>query len=242
MIEIIPAIDLIDGRCVRLSQGDYERCTQYKALPEEMVKMYADAGIRRVHVVDLDGAKAAVPRNLHVLERMASLGVAAIEWGGGLKSDEALRDAFNAGADYAIAGSIAVKSPATMQRWLSAYGGDRVILGADLRRGKVSVNGWLEDSSLTIDDVIGEFLPHGLTQVICTDISKDGMLSGPHTALYTDLQSRYPSLIFTVSGGISSMDDIIRLNSLALPRVIVGKAIYENRISLRDIESFITRS
>ncbi|MBD5244191.1 MAG: 1-(5-phosphoribosyl)-5-[(5-phosphoribosylamino)methylideneamino] imidazole-4-carboxamide isomerase [Barnesiella sp.] len=242
MIEIIPAIDLIDGRCVRLSQGDYERCTQYKALPEEMVKMYADAGIRRVHVVDLDGAKAAVPRNLHVLERMASLGVAAIEWGGGLKSDEALRDAFNAGADYAIAGSIAVKSPATMQRWLSAYGGDRVILGADLRQGKVSVNGWLEDSSLTIDDVIGEFLPHGLTQVICTDISKDGMLSGPHTELYTDLQSRYPSLIFTVSGGISSMDDIIRLNSLALPRVIVGKAIYENRISLRDIESFITRS
>lgn len=241
MIEIIPAIDLIDGRCVRLSQGDYERCTQYKALPEEMVKMYADAGIRRVHVVDLDGAKAAVPRNLHVLERMASLGVAAIEWGGGLKSDEALRDAFNAGADYAIAGSIAVKSPATMQRWLSAYGGDRVILGADLRQGKVSVNGWLEDSSLTIDDVIGEFLPHGLTQVICTDISKDGMLSGPHTELYTDLQSRYPSLIFTVSGGISSMDDIIRLNSLALPRVIVGKAIYENRISLRDIESFITR-
>ncbi|MBD5324831.1 MAG: 1-(5-phosphoribosyl)-5-[(5-phosphoribosylamino)methylideneamino] imidazole-4-carboxamide isomerase [Bacteroides sp.] len=242
MIEIIPAIDLIDGRCVRLSQGDYERCTQYKALPEEMVKMYADAGIRRVHVVDLDGAKAAVPRNLHVLERMASLGVAAIEWGGGLKSDEALRDAFNAGADYAIAGSIAVKSPATMQRWLSAYGGDRVILGADLRQGKVSVNGWLEDSSLTIDDVIGEFLPHGLTQVICTDISKDGMLSGPHTELYTDLQSRYRSLIFTVSGGISSMDDIIRLNSLALPRVIVGKAIYENRISLRDIESFITRS
>ncbi|MBD5374943.1 MAG: 1-(5-phosphoribosyl)-5-[(5-phosphoribosylamino)methylideneamino]imidazole-4-carboxamide isomerase [Bacteroides sp.] len=242
MIEIIPAIDLIDGRCVRLSQGDYERCTQYKALPEEMVKMYADAGIRRVHVVDLDGAKAAVPRNLHVLERMASLGVAAIEWGGGLKSDEALRDAFNAGADYAIAGSIAVKSPATMQRWLSAYGGDRVILGADLRQGKVSVNGWLEDSSLTIDDVIGEFLPHGLTQVICTDISKDGMLSGPHTELYTDLQSRYPSLIFTVSGGISSMDDIIRLNSLALQRVIVGKAIYENRISLRDIESFITRS
>lgn len=242
MIEIIPAIDLIDGRCVRLSQGDYERCTQYKALPEEMVKMYADAGIRRVHVVDLDGAKAAVPRNLHVLERMASLGVAAIEWGGGLKSDEALRDAFNAGTDYAIAGSIAVKSPATMQRWLSAYGGDRVILGADLRQGKVSVNGWLEDSSLTIDDVIGEFLPHGLTQVICTDISKDGMLSGPHTELYTDLQSRYPSLIFTVSGGISSMDDIIRLNSLALPRVIVGKAIYENRISLRDIESFITRS
>lgn len=242
MIEIIPAIDLIDGRCVRLSQGDYERCTQYKALPEEMVKMYADAGIRRVHVVDLDGAKAAVPRNLHVLERMASIGVAAIEWGGGLKSDEALRDAFNAGADYAIAGSIAVKSPSTMQRWLSAYGGDRVILGADLRQGKVSVNGWLEDSSLTIDDVIGEFLPHGLTQVICTDISKDGMLSGPHTELYTDLQSRYPSLIFTVSGGISSMDDIIRLNSLALPRVIVGKAIYENRISLRDIESFITRS
>ncbi len=239
MIEIIPAIDLIDGRCVRLSQGDYDRCTQYKALPEEMVKMYADAGVKRVHVVDLDGAKASAPRNLDVLERIASLGVATIEWGGGLKNDDALRDAFNAGADYAIAGSIAVKDPEVMEKWLLKYGGEKVILGADLRDGKVSVSGWLEDSALSIDDVIGRFLPAGLSQVICTDISKDGMLSGPDTELYTSLQERYPKLIFTVSGGISSMDDIIRLDDLGLPRVIVGKAIYENRISLLDIEHFI---
>lgn len=239
MIEIIPAIDLIDGRCVRLSQGDYDRCTQYQASPEEMVRMYADAGVRRVHVVDLDGAKASVPRNLAVLERIASLGVMAIEWGGGLKNDAALRDAFNAGADYAIAGSIAVKNPPVMDQWLRTYGGDRMILGADLRDGKVSVNGWLEDSPLTIDEVISRFLHAGLKQVICTDISKDGMLSGPDTDLYTSLHNRYPSLIFTVSGGISSMDDIIRLDELGLPRVIVGKAIYENRISLRDIERYI---
>lgn len=240
MIEIIPAIDLIGGRCVRLSQGDYERCTEYKALPEDMVKMYSDAGVTRVHVVDLDGAKTGRPCNLDVLERMASLDVATIEWGGGLKDDTALRDAFNAGADYAIAGSIAVKRPEVMEQWLQSYGGERVILGADLRDGKVSVSGWLEDSAMTIDDIIGRFLGAGLSQVICTDISKDGMLSGPATDLYTSLQSRYPALTFTVSGGISSMDDIMRLDELGLPRVIVGKAIYENRISLKDIEKYIT--
>ena len=241
MIDILPAIDLIGGKCVRLSQGDYERRTEYDARPDEMVRMYADAGVSRIHVVDLDGAKAGMPKNLGVLEKIASLGLVAIEWGGGIKDDVALRDAFNAGTDYAIAGSVAVKKPDMMKRWLQLHGGDKVILGADLRDGKVAVSGWLEDSSMTVERIIDEYIPCGLTQVICTDISKDGMLAGPAVDLYVGLREKYPETIFTVSGGISSMADIVRLDELGLPRVIVGKAIYENRISLKEIEHYIAK-
>lgn len=239
MIEIIPAIDIIGGKCVRLSQGDYGRQTVYDASPAEMVRRYAGAGISRIHVVDLDGARSGCPRNLGVVEQMASLGLAGIELGGGIKSDAALRDVFNAGADYAIAGSVAVRSPETMSRWLRSRGGDRIILGADLRDGKVSVNGWLEDSEMTADSLIDRFRPDGLSQVICTDISKDGMLAGPATELYTCLRDRHADIVFTVSGGISSMADIETLDSLGLPRVIVGKAIYENKITLGQIERYI---
>lgn len=241
MIDILPAIDLIGGKCVRLSQGDYERRTEYDARPDEMVRMYADAGVSRIHVVDLDGAKAGMPKNIGVLEKIASLGLVSIEWGGGIKDDVALRDAFNAGADYAIAGSVAVKKPDMMKRWLQLHGGDKVILGSDLRDGKVAVSGWLEDSSMTVERIIDEYLPCGLTQVICTDISKDGMLAGPAVDLYVGLREKYPETIFTVSGGISSMADIVKLDELGLPRVIVGKAIYENRISLKEIEHYIAK-
>jgi len=236
MIEIIPAIDIIGGRCVRLTQGDYGRTTVYDASPEEMVRRYADAGVERIHVVDLDGAKAGAPQNLPVLRRLASLGLAKIELGGGIKDTHSLEAVLDAGADYAIAGSIAVRSPATFAEWLRAYGGDRIILGADVREGRIAVSGWLEESDCGADDLVERFIPSGLTQAIVTDISRDGMLKGPNTGLYTALADRFPNVAFTVSGGISDISDIMELDRLGLPRVIVGKAIYEGRITLEQLK------
>ena len=234
MIQIIPAIDLIDGKCVRLSKGDYGSKKEYSASPEEMVRQYADHGVSRVHVVDLDGAKSSQPRNLKTLEKLASVGGVTLEWGGGIKTSDALRDVFNAGADYAVIGSVAAKNPPLFQQWLDEYGSLRMVLGADANEGKIAVNGWLEKTEMTIEELVGGFA--GLTQVICTDISKDGMLEGPAFDLYVRLQSAYPAVDFTVSGGISSMADIEKLQELNLRKVIVGKAIYEGRISLEDIE------
>ncbi len=234
--QIIPAIDIIDGRCVRLSQGDYDRRRVYDASPEDMAKRYADCGVRRIHVVDLDGAKSSSPKNLKTLERMAVGASVEIEWGGGIKSEDALRALFDYGADCAIVGSVAAREPELFIEWLLRFGGKRMILGVDVRDGRVSVNGWREDLNLGVDDMVGEFLPHGVKQVVCTDISKDGMLQGPSFDLYTVLQRRYDGVDFTVSGGIGSMSDIVRLDELGLRKVIVGKAVYENRITLKDIE------
>lgn len=239
MVEIIPAIDIIEGRCVRLSQGDYDQRKVYDASPIDMAKRYADCGVKRIHVVDLDGAKSSSPKNLKTLERMAVGAAVEIEWGGGLKSEEALRAIFDYGATYAIVGSIAAQRREVFAEWLQMFGGERMILGADVRNGKVSVNGWLEDLALSIEELIDGFLPYGLNQVICTDINKDGMLKGPSFELYTDLQSRYEQVDFTVSGGIASMADIERAEELHLRRVIVGKAIYENRITLKEIEQWL---
>lgn len=239
MVEIIPAIDIIEGRCVRLLQGDYAQRKVYDASPVDMAKRYADCGVNRIHVVDLDGAKSSSPKNLKTLERMAVGASVEIEWGGGLKSEEALRSIFDYGATYAIVGSVAAQRRELFAEWLQIFGGERMILGADVRNGKVSVNGWLEDLALSIEELIDGFLPYGLNQVICTDITKDGMLQGPSFGLYTDLQSRYEQVDFTVSGGIASMADIERAEELNLRKVIVGKAIYENRITLKDIERWL---
>ena len=238
-IEIIPAIDIIEGRCVRLSQGDYERRRVYDASPVDMAKRYADCGVRRIHVVDLDGAKSSSPKNLKTLERMAVGSGVEIEWGGGIKSEESLRALFDYGATYAIVGSVAARQPMLFAEWLEHFGGDKMVLGADVRNGKVSVNGWQEDLAVTIEELIDGFLPHGLNQVICTDITKDGMLQGPSDELYVELQERYSGVDFTVSGGIGSMADIERLNEKNLRKVIIGKAIYENRITLKDIERWL---
>jgi phosphoribosylformimino-5-aminoimidazole carboxamide ribotide isomerase len=239
MIEIIPAIDIIEGRCVRLSQGDYARSKVYDASPVDMAKRYADCGIKRIHVVDLDGAKSSSPKNLKTLEKMAVGASVEIEWGGGIKSEESLRALFDYGANYAIVGSVAARTPELFAEWLNMFGGQKMVLGADVREGRVSVNGWLEDLGVGIEQLVDGFLPYGLSQVICTDITKDGMLQGPSFELYTDLQSRYEGVDFTVSGGISSMGDIEKLNELQLRKVIVGKAIYENRITLKDIERWL---
>ena len=235
-IEIIPAIDIIEGRCVRLSQGDYDRRKVYDESPVDMAKRYADCGVKRIHVVDLDGAKSSSPKNLKVLEKMAVGAEVEIEWGGGVKSEESLCALFDYGATYAIVGSVAAREPMLFAEWLARFGGDKMVLGADVRNGKVSVNGWLEDLAVTIEELIDGFLPMGLSQVVCTDITRDGMLQGPTDELYVKLQSRYLSVDFTVSGGIGSMADIKRLNEKGLRKVIVGKAIYENRITLKDIE------
>ena len=237
MIQIIPAIDLIDGRCVRLTQGDYYQKKVYDGSPADVARSYADCGVERIHVVDLDGAKAGEPHNLRTLEAIASAVSCEIEWGGGLGSDQALRGAFDAGATHAIIGSAAVLRPDQFATWLKQYGA-RMILGADVRDDRVAISGWQDSSPLGIEDVISQFAPMGLQECIVTEISRDGTLEGPAASLYVRLQRQFPSLSFTVSGGISCMTDIHMLDALHLRKVIVGKAVYENHISLEEIKSW----
>lgn len=232
---IIPAIDLINGQCVRLSQGDYAKKTCYDVSPLNMVRAYVEHGLKRIHVVDLDGAKAASPQNLNTLQQLSQVDGAEIEWGGGIKTQEALQQVFDAGATYAVVGSVAAKSPELFEQWLTQYGGERMVLGADVKNDMVSVNGWTEEMPISIYQLIDRFVPYGLSQVICTDISCDGMLQGPSTELYVRLKQKYPHLHFTVSGGISSMQDIEDLKAKGLDCVIVGKAIYEGHITLNEL-------
>ena len=238
-MELIPAIDLIDGRCVRLTQGDYDIKKVYEQNPVDMAKMYADCGVRRLHVVDLAGAKAKEPCNLRVLEQLATNTNLDIEWGGGIKSTDALRAALNAGANRVICGSVAVDNRELFADWLQNYGAGHVILGADVRGRNVATHGWLKESQVSIDEIIGWFLPFGLKQLICTDISKDGMLQGPNFPLYLELKDNFPTVDTTLSGGISSMDDIRKAHELGLHSVIIGKAIYEGRITLKDLELWL---
>lgn len=234
MTELIPAIDIIEGRCVRLTKGDYGEKKVYDYSPLEMALRYSDCGIRRIHLVDLDGAKASKPVNLKILEQLSSALSIELEWGGGISCSDALASVFSAGATHAIIGSVAALNPGLFSEWLRLYG-KKMILGADVRNGMVSVKAWTESAGLKIDELIGKFLDKGLSEVICTDINRDGMLKGPSFELYTTLKSRFPLLSLTVSGGISSMDDIRKADSLGLDKVIVGKAIYENRITLEDL-------
>lgn len=241
MIQIIPAIDIVSGKCVRLTKGDYGTSKVYDIDPVDQAMRYADCGVKRVHMVDLDGAKVSRPMNLAVLEKVAARTGVEIEWGGGISGTEALESIFKAGATHAIVGSVAALKPEMFELWLGKFSGDRMILGADVKDGLIAVKGWIEETSLSIDNLVDRFMPLGLKEVICTDIAKDGMLQGPSDALYTRLQEKYPEVSFTVSGGISSIEDIERLDSLSLRKVIVGKAIYEGRISLKDIEQWSLR-
>lgn len=234
-IEIIPAIDLIGGECVRLTQGDYARKSTYYRNPLEVARKYEEAGLRRLHLVDLDGAKASRPMNLAVLERIAGGTSLSIQYGGGIKSAGALQSVFDAGATRAICGSIAVREPEQFAAWLGEFSPERIVLGADTRDGRIAINGWLEASTMGVEELIERFETDGLRQVICTDIARDGMLSGPSTALYTALQARFPQIDITVSGGIASWEDIEALDALGLRSVIVGKAIYEGRISFDQL-------
>ena len=234
-IEIIPAMDLIGGSCVRLSQGDYARRTTYDRDPLDAALRFEEAGLRRLHMVDLDGAKAQCPANLKVLERVAARTRLEIQYGGGIKSRTALRDVFAAGAARAVCGSIAVREPLRFTEWLAEFGGRRLILGADLRDGRIAIAGWLETAPLGASELIGRFRAQGLRQVICTDIARDGMLCGPATSFYADLQAEFPEVEITVSGGIGTTDDLAALDRAGLRSVIVGKALYEGRIPLNDL-------
>ncbi|MDE6394988.1 MAG: 1-(5-phosphoribosyl)-5-[(5-phosphoribosylamino)methylideneamino]imidazole-4-carboxamide isomerase [Duncaniella sp.] len=233
---IIPAIDIIDGKCVRLTKGDYATQTTYDASPVDMVRRMVDSGLTRIHAVDLTGARQGYPDALGTLEKMAAVNGARIEWGGGLKTDQDLRDLFNAGATWAVIGSVAARQPLMFNHWLCEYGPDTMILGADIRDGKVAVSGWTAEEEVTADELIRRFRPLGLNQVIVTDISRDGMLQGPNFDLYTMLKDTHPDVTFTVSGGISSIADIERAFSLGLPRIIVGKALYEGHVTMRELE------
>ena len=236
MITIIPAIDMIGGECVWLTQGDYDRKTSYYKDPLEVALRYADCGIRRLHLVDLDGAKASHPVNLAVLERIVSRTPLEVQYGGGIKSRGALRSVFDAGASRAICGSIAVREPESFAEWLAEFGGGKLILGADIRDGAVAVQGWTERSEMTAQELIARFAPQGLAQVICTDIARDGMLCGTSAEFYAGLQGQFPGVEITVSGGIASMTDIEALDGAGLRSVIVGKALYEGRITLEELK------
>jgi phosphoribosylformimino-5-aminoimidazole carboxamide ribotide isomerase len=237
-IEIIPAIDLIDGKCVRLSQGDYNQKTIYNENPLEVAKMFEAAGIRRLHLVDLDGAKAKHIVNHKILEENSSKTNLIIDFGGGLKSDKDLEIAFNSGAEMVTGGSIAVKERDTFLLWLEKYGSDKIILGADAKDGNIAVSGWLETTELPVIEFISEYHKKGVVKVISTDISRDGMLSGPAFELYSEILKSLPNVEIIASGGIATTGDILKLDEMGVPGVITGKAIYENRITLKEIEKF----
>ena len=242
MIELIPAIDMIEGKCVRLSQGDYGTQKVYAEDPAEMARRLEDAGIRRLHVVDLDGAKAGHIVNYRTLERIATQTNLCIDFGGGLKSDEDLRIAFESGAKMVTGGSIAVREPERFLAWLKAYGSERIILGADAKERKIAVGGWEESTTLELIPFIQDYVQKGVRKVICTDISKDGMLQGPAVELYQEIQCKVPEVYLVASGGVSSIADIERLAEAGIPAVIFGKALYEGRISFQELERFIMRN
>ena len=239
MIEIIPAIDLIDGKCVRLSQGDYEQKIVYNENPLEVAKMFADAGIRRLHLVDLDGAKAHHIVNHKVLEKITGSTDLTVDFGGGLKSDDDLRIAFECGASMVTGGSIAVRDPEIFSSWITKFGGEKIILGADVKDEKIAVGGWLETTKLDLMPFIENYMNLGISKVICTDISRDGMLQGAAIDLYKKMLASQPNLYLIASGGVSSMNDVELLHDASIPAVIIGKAIYEGRIKLNELTRLI---
>lgn len=236
MIEVIPAIDLIEGKCVRLIQGDYVRKREYSNSPLDMARAFEDAGCRHLHLVDLDGAKSQHIINYKVLELLSTRTELKIDFGGGLKSDDDVRIAFECGAEKITGGSIAVKSPTTFERWLNTYGTRRIILGADARDGKIATDGWQKGSNENIIPFIKEYVDKGVTQVISTDISRDGTLTGPSIKLYKEIREKFPRLFVIASGGVGRLSDIADLERAGVPAVIVGKAIYEGCITMEDLE------
>ncbi|SDL29480.1 phosphoribosylformimino-5-aminoimidazole carboxamide ribotide isomerase [Catalinimonas alkaloidigena] len=238
-MHIIPAIDIIDGKCVRLTQGDYAQKKEYAADPLDMALRFEDAGLQRLHVVDLDGAREKRVINYRVLERLASKTGLHIDFGGGIQSDDDLRIAFECGAKQITGGSIAVREPDTFERWLKEYGPEKIILGADARDMKIAVSGWQESSGRHIFDFLEEYQERGVRYAISTDVAKDGLLQGPSIHLYQELRDRFPDLHVIASGGVSSLKDLEELEEVGVWGVIVGKAIYEGRIQLKDLAPWI---
>lgn len=239
MIEIIPAIDIIDGKCVRLSQGDYDSKKVYNENPLEVAKEFEANGIHRLHVVDLDGAASHHVINYRVLEQIATHTSLVIDFGGGVKSDEDLKIVFESGAQMVTGGSIAVKDPDLFGRWIEGYGSEKIILGADVKDRKIAVNGWKDESTYELFPFLEEYIKKGIQKVICTDISCDGMLQGPSIELYKEMLEKFPNLYLIASGGVSKVDDLVALNEAGVPGVIFGKALYEGHITMKDLQNFL---
>lgn len=234
MIELIPAIDIINAQCVRLTKGDYDQMKVYGE-PLDMAREFERIGFRRLHMVDLDGAKSKHIVNSPVLSRCATETSLVIDFGGGIKTDEDIEKAFSCGAAMVTVGSIAVTEPERFMGWLEKYGTERIILGADVRNGKISINGWKEDSAEDLLPFLKKYVDAGVKNVLCTEISKDGTLQGPAIQLYQQVMEAYPQLHLIASGGVSSIDDIKALDAAGIPAVVFGKAIYEGKINLREL-------
>jgi phosphoribosylformimino-5-aminoimidazole carboxamide ribotide isomerase len=239
-MQIIPAIDIIDGKCVRLTQGDYAQKKIYNESPLEVAKEFEASGINRLHLVDLDGAKAGKVQNWKVLESIASNTHLSIDFGGGIKTEKDLAIVFQSGATMATIGSLAVKDAATFKQWIHHYGANKFFLGADVKDELISVGGWLESTNIDVFNFIQSYINEGLNQVFCTDISKDGKLEGPSVELYKKIITQFPNLFFVASGGVSCLEDLNDLNRIGCSGVIIGKAIYEGRVTLKELISFIT--
>jgi len=235
---IIPAIDIINGQCVRLTQGDYAQKTIYNENPLEVAKEFEAAGLQRLHLVDLDGAKAGSVKNWKVLESIAANTSLVIDFGGGIKKETDLQLVFDSGAAMATIGSLAVKNEIVFTEWIQKYGADKFLLGADVKEEKIAISGWLETTDIIVYDFIEKYMAHGITQLFCTDVSKDGKLEGPSIALYENIIKRFPGLHFIASGGVSSITDLRDLDKIGCAGAIVGKAIYENRISISELKTF----
>lgn len=235
MIELIPAIDIMNGRCVRLTQGDYDAKTVYSSSPVEMAKAFEAAGIRRLHMVDLDGAKSRHVVNMETLKSVTSSTDLIVDFGGGIKSDDDIEKVFVNGATMATIGSVAVTQKDMFERWLNKFGPERIILGADVRDGKISINGWRDDTSEDIIGFLEYYVSRGIRNVLCTDISKDGMMSGPSFSLYERILKAFPGINLIASGGVSSIDDIHKLDRTGVPSVVFGKALYEGKIDIGNL-------
>lgn len=239
MIELIPAIDIIDGKCVRLSQGNYSSSKVYNENPIEVAKEFEAHGIHRLHLVDLDGAASHHIVNYRVLDKIAGQTSLSIDFGGGIKSDEDMVIAFENGAQMVTLGSIAVTNPNLFCKWLSQYGSDKIILGADVKDNKIAIHGWKEESPQELIPFLDTYTRQGVDKVLCTDISRDGMLEGPSVSLYKDIMAQYPNLHLIASGGVSCLNDIFELQEAGIPAVVIGKALYEGRISLKELSRYI---
>ena len=238
-MEIIPAIDLIDGKCVRLTQGDYQQKKEYSNNPVEVAQRFEDHGFRRLHLVDLDGAKQKQVVNLAVLENIASHTQLAVDFGGGVQSDDDLARVFDAGAQQVTGGSIAVRQPEVFISWLTRYGAEKIILGADARDRKVAISGWQEHVTTDVVDFIHDYQQQGVRYVICTDVAKDGLLQGPSLTLYQEIRSHSPWAQLIASGGITTVGDLRALQQLGMHGAIIGKALYEGHLTLSDLTEFL---
>jgi phosphoribosylformimino-5-aminoimidazole carboxamide ribotide isomerase len=235
-MEIIPAIDIIDGKCVRLTHGDYGRKKIYNEHPLEVAYQFEEAGLKRLHLVDLDGAKAGAVKNWNVLEAIAGRTKLVVDFGGGLTTEKEIKIVFDSGASLATVGSIAVKNEALFTTWLEKFGAGKFFLGADVKDEKITISGWTEQTDLGVFDFIRKYMDKGISQVFCTDVSKDGALAGPSVSLYETIVKEFPSLHFVASGGVSSLNDLELLEKAGCSGVIIGKAIYEGRISLKELQ------